>query len=222
MDNSGVFLIEDEIEEIRSKMLLMGGMVLEMIKNSLDGLLTGSEEPLIRTFKLEEKVNYAEVEVDQLCNNIIVLRAPTASDLRFVLSTLRMLRDIERIGDEAEKMARMAQYFHKSVHTKLPKIDFSIMVVDVVSMLKRVLDAYARDDDTELRKVITDDKVIDETFRKTLHELMTYMLKENDNVGCCIDLIFFAKALERIGDHAKNMSESIIFMIKGKDLRHRT
>ena len=220
MENSGGCLIEDEIEEIRSKMLLMGGMVVEMIKNSLDGLLNENHESISKTFELEESVNSAEVEIDNLCNNILVLRAPTASDLRFVVSTLRMLRDLERIGDEAEKMAKNAQYFHKSVHSNLPRIDFSGMVVDVISMLKRVLDAYARDDVTELKKVITDDKIIDESFRKTLHELMTYMLKENDNIECCIDLIFFAKALERIGDHAKNMSESIIFMVKGKDLRH--
>ncbi len=220
MENSGGCLIEDEIEEIRSKMLLMGGMVVEMIKNSLDGLLNGNHKSISKTFELEESVNSAEVEIDNLCNNLLVLRAPTASDLRFVVSTLRMIRDLERIGDEAEKMAKNAQYFHKSVHSNLPKIDFSEMVGDVISMLKRVLDAYARDDVTELKKVITDDKIIDEIFRKTLHELMTYMLRENDSIECCIDLIFFAKALERIGDHAKNMSESIIFMVKGKDLRH--
>lgn len=220
MENTIGCLIEDEIEEIRSKMLLMGGMVVEMIKNSLDGLLTGNHDSISKTFELEGKVNSAEVEIDNLCNKILVLRAPTASDLRFVVSTLRMLRDLERIGDEAEKMAKNAQYFHKSVHSNLPKIDFSGMVIDVISMLKRVLDAYARGDVSELKKVITDDKIIDEIFRKTLHELMTFMLKENDNIECCIDLIFFAKALERIGDHAKNMSESIIFMVKGKDLRH--
>ena len=220
MENTIGCLIEDEIEEIRSKMLLMGGMVVEMIKNSLDGLLTGNHDSISKTFELEGKVNSAEVEIDNLCNKILVLRAPTASDLRFVVSTLRMLRDLERIGDEAEKMAKNAQYFHKSVHSNLPKIDFSGMVIDVISMLKRVLDAYARGDVSELKKVITDDKIIDEIFRKTLHELMTFMLKENDNIECCIDLIFFAKALERIGDHAKNMSESIIFMVMGKDLRH--
>ena len=112
MENSGGCLIEDEIEEIRSKMLLMGGMVVEMIKNSLDGLLNENHESISKTFELEESVNSAEVEIDNLCNNILVLRAPTASDLRFVVSTLRMLRDLERIGDEAEKMAKNAQYFH--------------------------------------------------------------------------------------------------------------
>ena len=212
--------VESEIEMIRSRMLLMGGTAVEMIKCSLEGLLNGSDESLQKTFELEEKVNDAEVEVDALCNKFIVLRAPAAYDLRFVLCTLRMIRDIERIGDEAEKMARMAKFFHDDVHTIAPKPNLSLMVNDVVQMLEKVLNAYARDDDSELRKVINFDQVVDEKFRQTLNDLMSFIINKKESVGCCIDLIFFAKALERIGDHAKNMSESVIFMIKGKDLRH--
>ena len=212
--------VESEIELIRSRMLLMGGMVVEMIKFSLDGLIKGSDESLQRTFSLEEKVNDAEVEVDALCNKFIVLRGPAAYDLRFVLCTLRMIRDIERIGDEAEKMARMAKLFHDDAQTVDPKPNLSLMVTDVVQMLEKVLNAYARDDDSELRKVINFDEVVDEKFRQTLNDLMSFIIDKKESVGCCINLIFFAKALERIGDHAKNMSESVIFMIRGKDLRH--
>ena len=220
MKNTANTLVEAEIEAIRSRMLLMGGMVVEMIKFALEGLIKGSEESFQKTFELEEKVNDAEVEIDALCNNFIVLRAPAAYDLRFVLCTLRMIRDIERIGDEAEKMARMAKFFHDDVNTDPPKPNLSLMVTDVVQMLEKVLNAYARDDDAELRKVINFDEVVDEKFKRTLNDLMSFIIDKKDSVGCCIDLIFFAKALERIGDHAKNMSESVIFMIRGKDLRH--
>ena len=220
LKGASISAVESEIELIRSRMLLMGGMAVEMIKCSLDGLIRNSEESLQETFRLEGKVNDAEVAVDALCNKFIVLRAPAAYDLRFVLCTLRMIRDIERIRDEAEKMARMAKFFHDDVHTISPKPDLSVMVTDVVQMLEKVLNAYARDDDSELKKVINFDEVVDEKFRQTLNELMAFIIDKKESVGCCIDLIFFAKALERIGDHAKNMSESVIFMIRGKDLRH--
>ena len=215
-----VNLVEKEIENIRSKMLLMGGMVVEMIKNSLDGLIKVDDKLLESTFQLEKRVNAAEVEVDDLCNKFLALRAPTASDLRFVLSSLRMIRDLERIGDEAEKMARMAQFFHAHVVSESPKPDLSRMVVDVISMLRRVLDAYARDDDSELKKVIADDLIVDDKFRKILQDMLLRSVNGKQSVASCLDLIFFAKATERIGDHAKNMSESVIFMVKGKDLRH--
>ncbi len=211
---------ENELQQIRSQLLLMGGTVIEMIKGSLNGLITANEESFANVFELEKKINSAEVEIDALCNNTLALRQPTASDLRFIVSSQRMIRDLERIGDEAEKMARMGQYFHKNIHKEIPKLDFSGTVGDVISMIKRVLDAYARDDPAELKGVILDDKAVDDSFRSTLNELISYMLEEHSRVSKCIDLIFFAKALERIGDHAKNMSESIIFMVHGNDLRH--
>ncbi|OUT97408.1 MAG: phosphate transport system regulatory protein PhoU [Betaproteobacteria bacterium TMED41] len=211
---------ENELEQIRSQLLLMGGTVIEMIKGALQGLISANEQNFLTVFELEKKINSAEVEIDALCNNTLALRQPTASDLRFIVSSQRMIRDLERIGDEAEKMARMGQYFHKNIHKEIPKLDFSETVGNVISMLKRVLDAYARDDDAELKGVILDDKVVDDSFRSTLNELISFMLEEQARVSKCIDLIFFAKALERIGDHAKNMSESIIFMVHGNDLRH--
>ena len=211
---------ENELEQIRSQLLLMGGTVIEMIKGSLDGLITANEQSFANVFELEKKVNIAEVEIDSLCNSTLALRQPTATDLRFIVSSQRMIRDLERIGDEAEKMARMGQYFHKNIHKEIPKLDFSGTVSDVISMIKRVLDAYARDDDSELKRVIRDDKAIDDSFRSTLNELISYMLEDQSRVSKCIDLIFFAKALERIGDHAKNMSECIIFIVHGSDLRH--
>ncbi|OUW01038.1 MAG: phosphate transport system regulatory protein PhoU [Betaproteobacteria bacterium TMED156] len=211
---------EKELEIIRSELLLMGGTVIEMIKSSLDGLLTANESSFKTVFELEQEINASEVKIDSLCTNTLAIRQPTAVDLRFIVSSQRMIRDIERIGDEAEKMARMGQFFHKNVHREIPKLDFSATVSDVISMLKRVLDAYARDDASELKTVILDDKAVDDSFRNTLNELISHMLEEHARVSKCIDLIFFAKALERIGDHAKNMSESIIFMVKGDDLRH--
>ena len=120
----------------------------------MDGLLKGSDESLQKTFELEEKVNDAEVEVDALCNKFIVLRAPAAYDLRFVLCTLRMIRDIERIGDEAEKMARMAKFFHDDVHTIAPKPNLSLMVNDVVQMLEHIIDYSTTHGDRMERNVL--------------------------------------------------------------------
>ena len=182
MEKTTGIKIEDEIEDIRSSMLLMGGMAVEMIKYSLDGLLKGAKPSIQKTFELEEKVNLAEVEVDAMCNKFLVLRAPAAYDLRFILCTLRMIRDIERIGDEAEKMARMAQYFHDEIQSEVPKPNLALMVSDVVTMLEKVLNAYARDDDSELKKVINFDEVVGDLGRLHIRTIIFVQYESHHTV----------------------------------------
>lgn len=211
---------DTELEDVRTRILKMGGQVEEMIKYALVGYSSGNTAQLKEVLEMEHKVNAFEVEIDDLCNHVIAKRQPAAADLRFLVASLKMIRDLERCGDEAEKMARMAIRFYESGAAMAPRIDFSAMSIHVTSMLHRALDAYAREDDTVIDSVIHEDKIVDDHFRNTIRLLISYVLEDSRTISRSIDMLFYAKAMERIGDHAKNMAEHVVFMVKGRDVRH--
>ena len=209
-----------EIEEVRTKILKMGGYVEEMIKHAIVGFATGNTAELKDVLEMEKRVNASEIEIDDACNHIIAKRQPAASDLRFLVASLKMIRDLERAGDEAEKMARMAIRFYEGGPAVSPRIDFSAMSTHVTSMLHRALDAYAREDASVLQGVLHEDKIVDDHFRNTIRLLISYVLEDSRTISRSIDMLFYAKAMERIGDHSKNMAEHVVFMVKGRDVRH--
>jgi phosphate transport system protein len=211
---------EAELESVRTNVLKMGGQVEEMIHAALQGLATGDQSQFDEVFRIEKLVNAAEVEIDDVCNHVIARRQPTASDLRLVVACMKMTRDLERAGDEAEKMARMAMHFYEASPASFPRIDFSPMSSRVTSMLRRALDAFAREDESILADVIKEDKLVDEYFRNHIRLLISYVLEDARTISRSIDMLFFAKAMERIGDHSKNMAEHVYFMIRGRDIRH--
>ena len=209
-----------EIEEVRTKILKMGGYVEEMIKHAIVGFATGNTAELKDVHEMEKRVNASEIEIDDACNHIIAKRQPAASDLRFLVASLKMIRDLERAGDEAEKMARMAIRFYEGGPAVSPRIDFSAMSTHVTSMLHRALDAYAREDASVLQGVLHEDKIVDDHFRNTIRLLISYVLEDSRTISRSIDMLFYAKAMERIGDHSKNMAEHVVYMVKGRDVRH--
>jgi phosphate transport system protein len=209
-----------EIEEVRTKILKMGGYVEEMIKHAIVGFATGNTAELKDVLEMEKRVNASEIEIDDACNHIIAKRQPAASDLRFLVASLKMIRDLERAGDEAEKMARMAIRFYEGGPAVSPRIDFSAMSTHVTSMLHRALDAYAREDASVLQGVLHEDKIVDDHFRNTIRLLISYVLEDSRTISRSIDMLFYAKAMERIGDHSKNMAEHVVYMVKGRDVRH--
>lgn len=209
-----------ELETVRTNVLKMGGQVEEMIHAALKGLATGDQAQFDEVFRVEKLVNAAEVEIDEVCNHVIAKRQPTASDLRLVVACMKMTRDLERAGDEAEKMARMAMHFYEASPASFPRIDFTPMSSRVTSMLRRALDAFAREDESILADVIKEDKLVDEYFRNHIRLLISYVLEDARTISRSIDMLFFAKAMERIGDHSKNMAEHVYFMIRGRDIRH--
>ena len=212
---------DKELEAIRTNVLELGGLVEGMIRSALRGL-EEADVPLLKdVLHREKQVNRMEVEVDDKCNHVIARRQPTAYDLRFVLTCMKMVRDLERIGDEAEKIARMALYIHESNSPFTPRVELSSMYDLVLRMMRQSLDGFARHDSSKLADVIREDISVDDQFRNTLRLLISYMIEDSRTISRSIDLLFIAKALERIGDHSKNMSEHVVYMVKGLDVRHQ-
>ncbi|MDY0272677.1 MAG: phosphate signaling complex protein PhoU [Advenella sp.] len=211
---------EADLEDIRSRFLRMGGLVESMIADGIDVLATGNTVVMERIFEREREVNQLEVEIDQSITQVMALNQPTAVDLRLLLSVSKMLTDMERSGDEAEKIAKMARRLHETNQRYEPVIELRHMAASVISMLNRSLDAFARRDPILAAEVVRSDKLVDKEWKGVLRELISYMIEDPRTISGSIDLLFIARALERIGDHAKNMAERVIYLVQGEDVRH--
>ena len=210
-----------ELESVRANVLKMGGLVEEQITNAVDALVKGDLELADRVDANDHNVNALEVAVDEECTNIIARRQPTASDLRMVLMVVKTITDLERIGDEAAKIARMAKLIHKAERISLPRFSEVKYMADLVlDMLRKALDGFARLDATKAVDIARADQQVDEEFRLNLRHLITFMMEDPRTISVFIDILFVTKAIERMGDHAKNMSEYVVYMVKGKDVRH--
>ena len=210
-----------ELEAVRAQVLRMGGLVEEQISQAVEALHEGKMELALEVIANDHRVNGLEVNIDERCTHIIARRQPTASDLRLLIAIIKTITDLERIGDEAEKIARMARLIHESgrLHAPLP-IDLRPAAQLAVRMLGRSLDAVARLDCNSAARVLRDDQDVDESFRAILRQLITFMMEDPRTISNSIEILFAAKAIERIGDHAKNMAEYVIYLVKGKDVRH--
>lgn len=210
-----------ELEAVRANVLKMGGLVEEQIVNAVEALVKGDLELAERVEANDHNVNALEVSVDEDCANIVARRQPTASDLRMVMMVVKTITDLERIGDEAAKIARMAKLIHKAERISLPRFsEVKYMSELVLDMLRKALDGFARLDATKAVDIARADQAVDEEFRLNLRHLITYMMEDPRTISVFIDILFVTKAIERMGDHAKNMSEYVVYMVKGKDVRH--
>jgi len=171
----------------------------------------------------DHRVNALEVQVDEDCSHIIARRQPAAGDLRMIMMVVKTITDLERIGDEATKIARVAQKIYESDRMYKPRFnEINNMVALVREMLRTSLDAFARLDVTKTVEVARQDEQVDEQFRAAMRQLITFMLEDPRTISMSLEVLFVAKALERIGDHAKNIAEYVVYMVKGKDVRHTT
>lgn len=216
-----------ELEAARSRVLQMGGLVESQIKSAIEALVNGDEVLMNRVIADDHRVNALEVEIDEFCNQIIACRQPTAGDLRMVMTVIKTITDLERIGDEAEKIARMGKLLSQKEPQKeriiLPRYNEIKHASDLaLDMLRKSLDAFARLDLTCAAQVLREDEQVDEEFRATIRYLITFMMEDPRTISTALEILFIAKAIERIGDHAKNMSEYVIYMVKGRDVRHVT
>ncbi|NDU79823.1 MAG: phosphate signaling complex protein PhoU [Ferrovum sp.] len=210
-----------ELETVRAKVLEMGGLVESQIKSAVDALHRGDCDLARRVIELDHRVNALEVSIDEDCNHIIARRQPAAGDLRLILAIIKTITDLERIGDEASKIARMTILIHNN-DRNIPsfRMDLRHIAHLAMTMLNHTLDAYARLDINEATQILRDDFEVDEAFRSILRQLITFMMEDPRTISNAIEFLFAAKALERIGDHATNMAEYVIFLVKGKDVRH--
>jgi len=210
----------DDLETTKSLFLQMGGLVEAMVYDGIETLITGDLSLVDRVREREKEVNRLEVEIDERISLIIARHQPTAIDLRLLLSVSKMLTDMERSGDEAEKIAKVARRLHESEGRFIPAVELRHMRDYVVAMLREALDAFAREDPIHAARVVRNDKEVDKEWKASLRHLITYMIEDPRTISRSIDLIFIARSLERIGDHAKNMSERVIYMVMGEDVRH--
>jgi len=213
---------DNELEEIRSRLLHMGGLVEEQLGNALAGYGNADGRLLDQVQVNENEVNSLEIELDVRCTHIIARRQPAASDLRMVFAIVKATTDLERIGDEAAKIARVAQQVH-SRGLMLPGTFSGLRVASDIAreMLRDALNAYARLDSDAARSIVARDRQMDEEFRRVLREMLTFMFEDPRTISTALDVIWIAKSLERVGDHAKNIAEYVIFVAEGTDIRHR-
>jgi phosphate transport system protein len=212
---------DHDLDAIRSRVLEMGGLVESQIQMALEAYATGNATLVERIIEDDERVNGFEVSIDDACVHIVARRQPAAVDLRMVMAIGKIVTDLERMGDEAEKIARMTRQLYES--NQMPPAKFADVrhVANVaLSMLHRALDAFARSDAAEAARVVREDAAIDAEFLAILRQLITFMMEEPRTIGRAIGVVWIAKAVERIGDHAKNIAEQVIYIVKGADVRH--
>lgn len=210
-----------DLEDIRSRVLQMGGLVETQIVAAIEGLTTGGEELISRVIDTERRVNNNEKEIDDAIVHVVARRQPAASDLRLIMGVSKIVTDLERIGDEAEKIARMARQIYGRGALTIPRsIDVRQTGHKAAMMLRRVLDAMARLDAAEADKIIAEDKLIDTEFRAIVRQLITYMMEDPRTISTALDIVWAAKAIERVGDHCKNIAEQVIYIVYGTDVRH--
>ena len=214
---------DTELEAIRANVLQMGGLVENQIKSAVESLINGDVALMTRVIEDDHRVNAMEVKIDENCSQVIARRQPTAGDLRLIMAVVKTITDLERIGDEAEKIARMAKLLSQKNTLNLPRYHEIKHAADLaLDMLRQSLDAFARLDVAMAAQVVRQDEKVDEEFRAIMRYLITFMMEDPRTISTSLEILFVAKAIERIGDHAKNMSEYVIYMVKGRDVRHVT
>lgn len=212
---------DTELESVRAKVLEMGGLVESQILNALDSLVKADIQLAREVMENDHRVNALEVQIDEDCSHIIARRQPAAGDLRMIMSIVKTITDLERIGDEATKIARTAHKIYEEDRMFKPRFtEIKTMVALVREMLRTSLDAFARLDVSKTVEVARQDEQVDEQFRAAMRQLITFMLEDPRTISMSLEVVFVAKAIERIGDHAKNIAEYVVYMVKGKDVRH--
>lgn len=214
-----------ELSGISNRVLEMGGLVEAQVVQAVYALTHFSGETASVVLEREERVNSMEVEIDRDLSAIIARRQPTARDLRLLIAISKTIGNLERIGDEAARIARTVQRLMNagvSSRLRLPVADLAFGADLATAQLRKVLDAFARLDIVRALEVLKQDDEIDKEFDGLLRKLITYMMEDPRTISSSIDLVFVAKAIERVGDHAKNLSEQIIYIVKGTDVRHHT
>ena len=214
---------DQDLEAIRSRALQMGGLVESQIRTAVAGYLDGDIDKVEHAIASDAKVNDLERSLDDDLRHVIVRRQPAASDLRLIMAVSKTVTDLERIGDEAAKIARMAREIHSGnglAHGagRLAMINHVSEIA--IGMLRRSLDAFARLDAVAAARVIAEDASIDSEFHAIVRQLITFMMEDPRTISTSINVIWVAKAFERIGDHAKNIAEQTIYIVKGTDVRH--
>jgi phosphate transport system protein len=213
---------DTELNSVSSRVLEMGGVVESQLRHAMYALSHYNPEAAAKVIEIEDQVNAMEVEIDRELASIIARRQPTARDLRLLMAISKTTANLERVGDETAKIARMVQSIIEKSGTvrALPSSDLRVAADMASGLLRKALDALARLDTASAVSILKEDDLIDKEFDGFVRKLITYMMEDPRTISASLDLLFLAKAIERIGDHAKNIAEFIIYIVKGADVRH--
>ncbi len=214
---------DSELNGVSSRVMELGGLVESQIRQAVYALSQFSVEVADQVAETEVRVNGMEIEIDRELSSIIARRQPTARDLRLLIAISKTTANLERVGDEANKIARMAKSISSSgAPRSLPTLGLRVSADMASGLLRKALDAFARLDTAAALDILKEDDLIDREFDGFVRKLITYMMEDPRTISSSLDLLFIAKAIERIGDHAKNIAEFIIYIVKGEDVRHAT
>lgn len=210
----------DELESIRTHLMEMGGLVEKQVVDALEALLRADSELADRVLKTEERVDELEMRIDEECALVLALRQPAASDLRLIIAVTKAVSDLERIGDESAKIASMALQLSEQGESPRGYVEVRHIGNNVRNMLRDALDAFARFDAEKALEVAAEDNEVDMEYRSAMRSLVTFMMEDPRSISRVLNIIWSLRALERIGDHARNIAEQVIYLVKGKDVRH--
>jgi len=212
---------DSELNGVSSRVMELGGLVEAQIRQAVYALAQFNADAATQVLETENKVNAMEVDIDRELSSIIARRQPTARDLRLLMAISKTTANLERVGDEAAKIARMVRSIIDSGSARaLPSSELRVAADLASGLLRKALDAFARLDTTTAVAILKEDDLIDKEFDGFVRKLITYMMEDPRTISASLDLLFLAKALERVGDHAKNIAEFIIYVVKGADVRH--
>jgi phosphate transport system protein len=209
-----------DLGNIHTRVLQLGGLVEKQIVQAMTALETGDIGMADQVIEQDHLVNRYEVELDEACTHIIARRQPAASDLRTVMMVVKTITDLERIGDEAKKIAKKARSLHATDTSFKPRVPLQHAAALALDMLRKALDAFARTDASVAAQIARQDQEVDAEFKAIMRQLITFMMEDPRTITSSLDVLFIAKSIERIGDHAKNISEYVVYMAKGRDVRH--
>jgi len=210
----------EELEEVRSKVLFMGGIVEEQLANAVKALVSGKAGLAREVIESDKRVNSLELEIDEECTRIVARRQPAATDLRLVMTVIKTINDLERIGDEAKRVAKMSLEELDGVLSEHVREEFSHMGELVRDMLRKVLDAFARTDVNAAVEVVKADKKVDRRYKGIIKQLIEHMSTDPDAVPTVINILWAARSIERMGDRCQNVAEYVIYLALGMDVRH--
>ena len=212
---------DSELSAVSTRVMEMGGLVESQIRHAIYALSQLSVDAANEVTAAEVRVNAMEVDIDRDLSSIIARRQPTARDLRLLIAISKATANLERVGDEAAKIARMVlSIIQSGAPRSLPSLELRVASDMASGLLRKALDAFARLDTAAALAILKEDDLIDQEFDGFVRKLITYMMEDPRMISPSLDLLFLAKAIERIGDHAKNIAELIIYIVKGADVRH--
>ncbi len=212
---------DDELEEIRTRLMEMGGKVEQQLQNAIRAVSEVDSKLAEEVIAQEQLVDEMELDIDEACILIIARRQPAASDLRLIMMVTKAINDLERIGDEAKKIANHAIILAEQGGSSEGYTEVRHLGQSVNGMLSNALDAFARFDVDAAMRTLNEDVQIDVEYKTALRELVTYMMEDPRSISRVINVLWVIRSLERIGDHAKNLCEQIVYVVKGKDIRHQ-